>query len=363
MGKADTIKSDILTKAKMTYEEKSMGWVSTDLEGKEFKSTRVLVLTGTAETLLAREEAETLAKQIEGVTAVTNNIVVQTAEEPTPPAEIVKEELSEEKDYLVSVTKEENGKVLLEGFVSSNESHLKIVAKAKNIFGDLNVTDKLQELENAPVSWEESIELGLTQLAEVEFGYFKMENNNFTFEGEVNSAEKEKQLLSQLEKTLAKEYASEYSINVKPTDKKVVVIKTPEPKKVASSTIASQAKSCQKNFRNYLSKEKINFSTNKAHIKKSSHHLLNELIKIAKSCPKNKIIIEGHTDSDGLRKYNKKLSERRASAVKSYLVKHGIKANRLKSVGYGEMKPIAKNSTKAGKKQNRRIEFNVKGVK
>lgn len=70
------------------------------------------------------------------------------------------------------------------------------------------------------------------------------------------------------------------------------------------------------------------------------------------------ILIEGYTDSVGNDAYNLKLSERRAEAVKQYLVdKYGIDPNRLIARGGGESNPVASNSTEEGRAQNRRVEI------
>jgi len=69
---------------------------------------------------------------------------------------------------------------------------------------------------------------------------------------------------------------------------------------------------------------------------------------------KSKIV--GYTDSQGSDAYNKKLSERRANAVKNVLIQEGVNANQLTSVGFGEANPVADNATKEGRAQNRRIE-------
>jgi OOP family OmpA-OmpF porin len=108
-------------------------------------------------------------------------------------------------------------------------------------------------------------------------------------------------------------------------------------------------------------KEKIMFDVDKATIKPESHGLLDEIVGVVqKNQQLKKISIEGHTDSDGSDKYNRKLSDQRAGAVKAYLVEHGVVEQRLASIGYGESAPIADNGTAEGKEKNRRVEFLIK---
>jgi outer membrane protein OmpA-like peptidoglycan-associated protein len=66
--------------------------------------------------------------------------------------------------------------------------------------------------------------------------------------------------------------------------------------------------------------------------------------------------IEGHTDSIASTEYNQKLSERRAAAVRDWLVAHGVAAGRLTTAGFGETRPVADNATAAGRQRNRRVE-------
>jgi outer membrane protein OmpA-like peptidoglycan-associated protein len=75
----------------------------------------------------------------------------------------------------------------------------------------------------------------------------------------------------------------------------------------------------------------------------------------------NTVIVEigGHTDSDGTDEHNQLLSERRANSVRDYLIKRGVKPDRLFTHGYGESKPVADNETPAGKKLNRRTEITI----
>ena len=106
--------------------------------------------------------------------------------------------------------------------------------------------------------------------------------------------------------------------------------------------------------------DKVFFDYNKATIKTRSFNLLNQVASIIKANPKvTKIRVEGHTDSKGNDEYNMNLSQERANSVLNYLKERGVDTNRLKSVGYGETKPIASNAKKRGRSQNRRVEFTI----
>ncbi len=120
---------------------------------------------------------------------------------------------------------------------------------------------------------------------------------------------------------------------------------------------------CQDMFNSILSKEKIYFDKNRFNIKDNSISTLDKLMKISKECPNGKIVIAGYTDSTGSAKSNRKISLKRANAIKRYFIEAGISNKRLVSVGYGEIKPIATNSTAKGREKNRRIEIHIEGVR
>jgi|GEM_PF-3221224 len=103
----------------------------------------------------------------------------------------------------------------------------------------------------------------------------------------------------------------------------------------------------------------VRFETNSSRINSASYPTLNKLFNIAKKCPDASFEISGHTDSDGSKGYNQKLSLKRAASIVSYLKGKGIDGARMKSAGYGESRPIAPNDTAANKARNRRIEFKV----
>jgi outer membrane protein OmpA-like peptidoglycan-associated protein len=107
-------------------------------------------------------------------------------------------------------------------------------------------------------------------------------------------------------------------------------------------------------------RKKIHFETNSDQIKSDSFALMDEIADVILSNAQLKLIeIQGHTDNRGAPAYNEDLSERRAAAVRQYLVDSGVAASRLQSKGYGDKRPVAPNITATGRARNRRVEFHI----
>ncbi|MBE7641268.1 OmpA family protein [Salegentibacter sp. BLCTC] len=101
------------------------------------------------------------------------------------------------------------------------------------------------------------------------------------------------------------------------------------------------------------------FDLNKATIRDDSEEALQSIADIMNEYPNTIFHIEGHTDSTGNADYNEKLSRERAASVEAWLEENGVESSRLTSEGYGESRPIATNSTAAGRQDNRRVEISL----
>lgn len=108
-----------------------------------------------------------------------------------------------------------------------------------------------------------------------------------------------------------------------------------------------------------LSENMVNFGFDSANLTSTAKANLDKLAEVLKNNPDTNINIYGHTDSKGTAAYNQTLSEKRAAAVKSYLVSQGIAGSRIFTMGMGLREPIASNDTEAGRAQNRRVEFAI----
>ena len=102
------------------------------------------------------------------------------------------------------------------------------------------------------------------------------------------------------------------------------------------------------------------FDFDQSTIKPEFHDLFENAVHVMNINPSLEVEIEGHTDSMGSVEYNQKLSERRAQAVKDYMVNKGISASRMTTKGFGKSDPIANNDTEEGRAYNRRVEYEIK---
>ena len=102
---------------------------------------------------------------------------------------------------------------------------------------------------------------------------------------------------------------------------------------------------------------KIFFENNSDKLKVASLSQLDELSKILFKYEGAVLTVEGHTDSVGTEDFNMILSQKRSESVRKYLIGKGVSDTRIISIGFGETKPVATNTTSLGKAKNRRVEL------
>ncbi|OGQ08348.1 MAG: hypothetical protein A3G32_03895 [Deltaproteobacteria bacterium RIFCSPLOWO2_12_FULL_40_28] len=124
---------------------------------------------------------------------------------------------------------------------------------------------------------------------------------------------------------------------------------------VASAQVTEKLAVIQSNMKN------VSFEFGKDVLTADSQRVLTEVATTLKSSELAPyfIVIEGHTDSKGDDAYNSALSQRRAAAVRTFLISKGIPDTRIKSEGFGETRPVVTNNTQEGRAQNRRVELRL----
>ena len=104
------------------------------------------------------------------------------------------------------------------------------------------------------------------------------------------------------------------------------------------------------------------FDIGKANLRSPAREALAKLSGIVLNYPELKLNVEGHTDNIGAEDFNMKLSEKRASSVREYLVAQGLTGDAITASGLGEADPVADNKTATGRQKNRRVEIIVSGA-
>lgn len=148
-------------------------------------------------------------------------------------------------------------------------------------------------------------------------------------------------------------------IGDKPADANVAVVSQDAASKALEPKGSFDLEACKGRLEILSRTDNIFFPSGSALLDDRSEPLLNSLADIVSRCPGLNIEVGGHTDSDGPADLNMRLSELRAATVSQYLISKNIGEERIRSVGYGETRPIASNATAEGKHRNRRIEFAV----
>jgi outer membrane protein OmpA-like peptidoglycan-associated protein len=103
----------------------------------------------------------------------------------------------------------------------------------------------------------------------------------------------------------------------------------------------------------------ILFGFDSAMLKTDAQSRIERMADVFQRYPDTRIIVAGHTDSQGDEDYNFTLSERRALSVRNYLIDAGVPPERIETVGFGEFRPVTTNDTEEGRNANRRVEIEI----
>lgn len=232
----------------------------------------------------------------------------------------------------------ENGKLMINGFVPNAESQQKVLTLLRAKYEGKDISQQIRVAQGEPEKWTELVSVILNNMLPLERAEVDLIDQNLGLSARAGRTSDKDKLLEQL--AYFKQYG--YTLNAHV---------------IANDAIKLR---CQRQFDELLSSKQILFASGNAKIKASSYTLLNQLAQMADICSDTVLEIVGHTDNRGQAKKNMTLSHERARSVAQWLIKSGIDEQRIKTVGYGSERPVADNSTEAGRAKNRRIEFIVR---
>lgn len=267
-----------------------------------------------------------------------------TAAEPTPPAQPAA--VAVDPDYMFAATRA-NGATVLIGHVPT--------ALSDAIFDTVPgaSTDAVTFAEGAPADFLDNAKTGLAALATLEEGKLELAKGTWTLTGTATSDAGNAQLAANI---AALPSASQWVV-------KTTAPQPVEPPPTSAATAPNNAPvniaACRDVLAEFSARNSILFQSGAAILATASEPSIDELATDLAACPDAVVHVEGHTDSDGDDTLNLALSVARAEAVVDALIARGVTPERLYAVGYGESRPIADNTTAAGKQLNRRIVITV----
>ena len=234
-----------------------------------------------------------------------------------------------------------SGSLTLDGEIPDEASRVRVLEAAQSQFNNARIVDQMKVVAAPAEPWLSVALRGLGHLARLHQGEASLAGKELTVKGLAVSDAEASGVRAAIARDLPEGFTGKDAIDVMSAEQQA-------------------AGTCQEMMREATSRGVLQFSRAKADLTDDSTETLKELSEIAKECPTFRIEIEGHTDAEGTDERNQRLSDRRAKAVADFLVREGVKADRLTTVGYGATRPIAENDTETGRARNRRIEFIVK---
>lgn len=334
------IEQDIADRVTSGLAEQGLLWADVTVKGRE------VVLSGVAPSTEAHDKAVAAASKVFGVAKITDELTVAIEDEDAAKkAKVAKNT----QPYTLSITKEGDA-VALEGEVSSEADKAVLLRLANTHYGDKNVdVSKLAVVEGAPAGWRSAAGTVLVNISNLEKASVTLSNTEVMVSGSVLDKQFSDQMEQAVKTTLPEAYKAAFAVEVVTPTVVGAVDENAEVEPAAGAVACAGLEE--------VKKERLRFDFDKAELKAEHRPVLKKVAGTLKTCADEKLVVAGFTDQSGSPLYNKWLSQQRAEAALRGLMRDGVQKDRLKAVGYGDAHPEASNATKAGRVQNRRVEF------
>ncbi len=276
---------------------------------------------------------------------------------PKTPIEEPKTALTDKvkKEIYFKVIKEQN-RAILSGIVSNEDAKNRLLDAYGKVFDMVDASALRIDKEVKEDGLVDFFANFADNFSHFEVGYLAFANGNLEVDGIAKNAI--------TKQTLQEQLATLKNIKI---DNRLFIKAAPKPlpqERNSTKRVTQPKKSAaeiQKELDDLLRTKRVQFLYARDILTSGSKLLIDKIATLLKANDTVKIEIAGHTDSDGSKERNLKLSKRRAESVKEYLITQGIAKERLKAVGYGESHPLLPNTTQENRALNRRVEFKVIG--
>jgi len=259
-----------------------------------------------------------------------------------------------------------DGNLTLTGDISNQDSLLVFIRSAMSTFDANYVVNSVQVHDQyAKADWLPALNRFLPDMSNIKNAGIDIIESQITLSGEapdkaahdglIDIALVELSELSLVERISIS--AEEPTQNESISEPAVAELSLNTEKPVEPVDTQSQTQSLKAAFES-LDTDNILFESGSDVLTEESRDVVNTIAALFSEYPSISVEIDGHTDASGISANNLKLSQLRANAVRDYLVQQGVAPERLSAYGFGDGVPIADNSTPAGRRLNRRIEFN-----
>lgn len=210
-------------------------------------------------------------------------------------------------------------------------------------------------------AWVVAATTSLHALSRLEAGSINAAGTDFRLEGTASDAAR-MTVLENVMAAMPAGFTSATALETTETETSIAETETAVSDNASTLSASTQEAqdTCNARLLSVVKNETVNFSTASTAIGATSRPFLNDLADALQDCPRFAIEISGHTDSRGSEERNLTLSQARADAVATYLIRRGASEAQLSTIGLGSSLPAVSNRTIFGRAQNRRIEFVVR---
>lgn len=301
---------------------------------------------------------------------------------------ITKVELPPLADPHIWIAEHQGDALVLSGDVPSQAARDAIFQLAAMRFSDAEISGSLDIARSttSEESWSSAASIALQALARLESGAVEIVNNEISITGQTIDRARADAISDLLDAApegftvkrrisvaaptptvtaapdIIPEEVAEVSTDATPTEDEPgpEVADTPVLSGPPTPSLAARPEiDCRENIADTINGQPIEFESSEIALKPDSRRHLDAVAEALVACSDISIIITGHTDASGGARRNLTLSLYRADAVAAYLRSLGVAPGRMTTRGAGESEPIATNGTRAGRAQNRRIEFDI----